>query len=60
VRRDQDARFLLFPETGLWWLDHYTGLRSYLETRHQRIAFEKGTAVIYSLNGSPGQSERAK
>lgn len=51
VSRDQDARFLLFPETGLWWLDHYAGLRSHLETRHRRVAFEEGTAVIYELNG---------
>jgi GT2 family glycosyltransferase len=57
VRRQQDARFLLFPETGLWWLDHYSGLRSHLETRYRRVAFEEGTAVIYSPREPSSQLE---
>jgi hypothetical protein len=58
VRREQGARFLLFPETGLWWLDHYGGLRSHLETCYRRVAFEEGTAVIYSLRQPSGRVER--
>jgi GT2 family glycosyltransferase len=60
VRREQGARFLLFPETGLWWLDHYGGLRSHLETCYRRVAFEEGTAVIYSLREPSSQMERAR
>ncbi|MEK6271944.1 MAG: glycosyltransferase family 2 protein [Actinomycetota bacterium] len=57
VRRAQGAQFLLFPETGLWWLDHYAGLRSHLDTNHRRVAFEEGTAVIYSLQEPSNPSE---
>jgi GT2 family glycosyltransferase len=60
VRREQGARFLLFPETGLWWLDHYGGLRSHLETCYRRVALEEGTAVIYSLREPSGRMERAR
>jgi GT2 family glycosyltransferase len=60
VRREQGARFLLIPETGLWWLDHYGGLRSHLETCYRRVALEEGTAVIYSLREPSSQTERAR
>jgi GT2 family glycosyltransferase len=60
VRREQGARFLLFPETGLWWLDHYGGLRGHLESCYRRVAFEEGTAVIYSLREPSSQTERAR
>jgi hypothetical protein len=59
VRSAQDAEYLLFPETGLWWLDHYSGLRSHLESRYQRIALEEGTAVIFSLRERANPAERA-
>jgi hypothetical protein len=57
VRGEQRADFLVFPHTGTWWLDHYAGLRRHLETRHRRVALEEGTAVIYSLNGTPVHAE---
>jgi hypothetical protein len=60
VRRHQAPRFLLFPETGLWWLDHYGGLRKHLEKRYRRVAFEEGTAVIYSLRESANETEPAR
>jgi GT2 family glycosyltransferase len=60
VRRHQSPRFLLFPETGLWWLDHYGGLRKHLEKRYRRVAFEEGTAVIYSLRESANGTEAAR
>jgi GT2 family glycosyltransferase len=60
VRREHGARFLLFPETGLWWLDHYGGLRNHLQTCYRRVAFEEGTGVIYSLREPSNQMERAR
>jgi len=60
VRREQAPRFLLFPETGLWWLDHYSGLRKHLEERYRRVAFEEGTAVIYSLREPANEREPAR
>ena len=59
VRHSQDAQFLLFPETSLWWLDHYGGLRSHLETRYRRIASEEGTAVIYAAHEPEIRAEQA-
>jgi GT2 family glycosyltransferase len=46
------AEYLLFPKTGLWWLDHYDGLRDYLEQHGQTIARELDACVIYGLNGA--------
>jgi hypothetical protein len=45
----QGATFLVFPQTSLWWLDRYDGLRSYLETRHEKIFHDEGTAAVFSL-----------
>ena len=44
-RRDRGARrghrpwrrFLLFPGTSLWWLDHYDGFRAHLDARYPRL-----------------------
>ena len=30
---EQGARFLVVPQPSLWWLDHYDGLRRYLDGR---------------------------
>ncbi len=54
LRATLEPDFLLFPETSLWWLDHYGGLRGHLEARYRRVALEEATAVIYALNGSNG------
>jgi len=45
VRRDGGA-YLVFPETSLWWLDHYDGLRRYLEREWRRAASDEAV-VIY-------------
>ena len=29
---------LVFPAAAYWWLEHYTELGQYLETRHQAVA----------------------
>lgn len=31
------ARYLVFPATTFWWLDHYAGLRRYLETEARTV-----------------------
>ncbi|HET9482276.1 MAG TPA: hypothetical protein VFP98_11020, partial [Candidatus Polarisedimenticolia bacterium] len=46
------GQFLLFPETGLWWLDHYEGLREHLDRHADLMVSEMDTCVIYALNGS--------
>jgi hypothetical protein len=48
--RQQGAGFLLFPETALWWLDHYTEFREHLD-RHYRIVAESAAVCrIYALD----------
>ncbi|MGY1703972.1 glycosyltransferase family 2 protein [Geodermatophilus sp. SYSU D00697] len=32
------ADYIVFPETSMWWLDHYTGLKAYLESTFQEVA----------------------
>lgn len=52
VRVAQGADFLVFPSTGLWWLDHYAGFREHLERTCEALAHYRETAVIYSLRRS--------
>jgi hypothetical protein len=51
--RAEGGQFLLFPQTGLWWLDHYSGLRDHLDSNYQAVVREDDTCVIYALNGRP-------
>jgi hypothetical protein len=48
--RDRGARYLVVPPTAQWWLEHYDGLRAFLD-RRERVAEETGTAVLYALDG---------
>jgi GT2 family glycosyltransferase len=47
--RAQGAEFLLFPKTGMWWLDHYQGLREHLESRYKTLARLDDTCVIFDV-----------
>ena len=47
--RGRGGQFLVFPETSLWWLKHYDGLRRHLEHRYRQVVREEGTCVIYEL-----------
>jgi GT2 family glycosyltransferase len=51
------ARYLLFPETSLWWLDHYPGLRETLELHCTRLHDEHDPCVIYDLQDWPAQED---
>jgi hypothetical protein len=43
------AQYLVFPATAAWWLNYYSGLRSYLENVGREIVRESETCVIYAL-----------
>jgi len=47
--RAQGGQFLLFPRTGLWWLEHYTDFRQHLDTHHRCILSDHN-CVIYQLS----------
>jgi len=42
---------LVFPETSLWWLDHYVELGRYLDERCAKTVAEDGSCIVYSLGG---------
>ena len=48
--RSQGGEYLLFPETALWWLDHYAGLREHLDDRYSRLLPDGESCVIFALN----------
>jgi colanic acid/amylovoran biosynthesis glycosyltransferase len=47
--RSDGARFLAFPRTALWWLEHYLGLREHLERSCIEIARDERYGAIYDL-----------
>jgi colanic acid/amylovoran biosynthesis glycosyltransferase len=51
LRATDAARFLVFPRTGLWWLQHYRGLRDHLDRNYTRAAFDDQSGAIYDLRG---------
>lgn len=42
-------RYLVFPVTALWWLDHYAGLRRHLETTGRLLLNSDGLGLVYGL-----------
>ena len=49
LRATDAARFLVFPRTGLWWLEHYRGLRDHLDRNYHRAAFDERSGAVYDL-----------
>jgi hypothetical protein len=46
--RAQGAGYIVFPETAMWWLDHYDGLAEYLESRGARLTNGQD-ALVFAL-----------
>jgi len=49
--RESGGEFILFPRTGMWWLQHYDGLLEHLERRYDTIVRDEDVCVIFALNG---------
>jgi GT2 family glycosyltransferase len=47
--RRRGGQFLVVPQPGLWWLDHYGELREHLETRSREIVNDPEIGAIFSL-----------
>ena len=45
----EGARFLVFPATAAWWLDHYRELADLLNSAHRVTATVDGVCVVYEL-----------
>lgn len=41
-----DADYLLFPSTSLWWLDYYGGFASHVEKRFERVWSDSACAIF--------------
>src|SRR5262249_29916210 len=44
------ARYLVFPWTARWWLDHYADFAKHLETAHAPMVSDEGVCVIFELS----------
>ena len=47
-------RYLVFPITALWWLDHYADLRRHLETTGRLLLRRDGLGLVYGLSPLSG------
>src|SRR5262249_13879024 len=57
--RDRGADFIVFPETGRWWLDYYAEFASSLRSASLITVDEPATCVIFET-GSVRTGERAE
>jgi GT2 family glycosyltransferase len=52
--RERGAEFLVVPPTYLWWLRHYEGLRTHLDSRYEPVVSDDRAGAIYRLTGRGG------
>jgi GT2 family glycosyltransferase len=52
--RERGVEYLLFPRSGLWWLEHYAGFRKHLEERYPIVVRDERTCVVFSLSEDLG------
>ena len=51
AQRAAGAEYIVFPATGIWWLEHYEGLRRHLDGSYGRRFADLQTCVIFDLVG---------
>jgi len=49
--RARGGEYIVFPQTGLWWLEHYGELAAHLERCGDPVVREDDVCVIYELTG---------
>jgi GT2 family glycosyltransferase len=49
--RRKGANFLLIPRPAFWWLEHYAGFKTHLETRFAPVFRDDATCLIFDLKG---------
>jgi hypothetical protein len=47
--RARGGKFLIFPETSLWWLEHYPGFRDHLK-QHYSVAYADECCTVFGLS----------
>jgi GT2 family glycosyltransferase len=58
--RDRGGEYLIVPHPALWWLDHYSGLRNYLETRCRLVVRRDDTCLIFGLDPESPSPQRGE
>jgi GT2 family glycosyltransferase len=51
TQRAAGADHIAFPATGIWWLEHYEGLRQHLDANYRRCFSDPETGMIFDLTG---------
>lgn len=46
--RRRGAKYLVFPKTAFWWLDHYRGFQLHLDSCYRHV-WKDGNCIIYRL-----------
>jgi GT2 family glycosyltransferase len=49
TQRAAGAEYIVFPRTGIWWLEHYDGLRRHLDGSYRPGFSDPETCVIFDL-----------
>jgi GT2 family glycosyltransferase len=49
AQHEAGAEYVVFPSSGLWWLDHYGELRRHLDERYERCFSDPDVCLIYDL-----------
>jgi hypothetical protein len=52
AQRAAGAEHILFPGTGIWWLERYEGFRRHLDGAYRRSFSDPESCVIFDLRGS--------
>src|SRR5262245_23370603 len=47
--RARGARYLVFPATSLWWLEHYPDFKDHLDRRYECVVRDDKICAIYAL-----------
>lgn len=58
--RKKGGQYLLFPQTALWWLEHYREFKEHLDKRCQIVSGPDDTCLIYSLHPKRARSPKNK
>jgi glycosyltransferase involved in cell wall biosynthesis len=58
--RTKGGRYLLFPRTGFWWLDHYSDLTTYLSQHYERVWSDDACRLFLLSTGGNGGAAPAR
>jgi hypothetical protein len=54
--RSRGARYIVFPTSTLWWLEHYEDFGRHLAGRYRTVLRKEDTCLIFELEEKEGES----